>query len=161
MKKTNVLFVCLGNICRSPSAEAVMQSLVEQAGLSDQIFCDSAGTSGEHDGENADPRSIAHGKKRNYELKSISRKFVPKKDFQFFDYIVTMDDLNYRDIKNLDRNNEFSEKIFKMVEFGGSKMYPKVPDPYYGGPEGFDEVLDILEETCAGLLQKIKSDKYL
>lgn len=156
-----VVFVCLGNICRSPSAEAVMVSLVEQAGLSDKIHCDSAGTSGHHDGETADPRSIAHGKKRNYDLTSISRKFLGKKDFERFDYIVVMDDQNLKDVLQQDVDKSYRGKVFRMVDFSSSKKHNKVPDPYYTGADGFEVVLDILEDACRGLLSQIRKEHGL
>lgn len=157
MKKINVLFVCLGNICRSPSAEAVMASLVKSEMLHNHIFCDSAGTSGYHDGETADPRSIAHAQKRQFAVTSISRRLVDE-DFEKFDYIIVMDDDNLRDVKKLDSASRFSDKIFKMTDFCEKKKYTHVPDPYYKGAEGFEEVLDILEDSCHGLLKKIKSN---
>jgi protein-tyrosine phosphatase len=157
-KRIDVLFVCLGNICRSPTAEAVMTELVDKAGLSENIFCDSAGTNGLHDGERADPRSIAQGKKRGYNLTSISRKFNPSKDFESFSYIVVMDDRNLRDVRALDRNMKFQDSIFKMVDYCNKHKCGEVPDPYYGEADGFDLVIDILEDACAGLLQQIKTE---
>ena len=156
MKKINVLFVCLGNICRSPSAEAVMTALVKGEMLHQSIFCDSAGTSGYHDGETADPRSITHAQKRQYPVTSISRRILPE-DFERFDYIIVMDDENLKDVKKLDPQGQYADKIFKMTDFCEAKKYTHVPDPYYKGAEGFEEVLDILEDSCHGLLKKIKT----
>lgn len=157
----NINFVCMGNICRSPSGEAVMNAIIEKNGLSDQIKCDSSGTIGYHTGEPADARMQRHAQKRGYNLTSRARKFVPE-DFTEFDYIIAMDNANYRDIIAQDPEKQFSGKVFLMTEFcsrhgktGG------VPDPYYGGAEGFELVLDLIEDACEGLLDKIKKDHNL
>ena len=159
--KINLLFVCIGNICRSPSAEAVMRSLVEKENLSAKIVCDSVGTNGLHDGEQADPRSRADAEKRGIAVTSISRRSSVPDDFDRADYIIAMDDRNIRDLKNLDRHEKHAKKLFKLTDFSASKDWDHVPDPYYGDAEGFETVLDILEEACAGLLAKIKADHRL
>lgn len=156
----NVLFVCMGNICRSPSGEAVMNKLVKRANLSDKIECDSAGTIAHHEGENADPRMKRHALKRGYRLTSIARRFRDV-DFENFDYIIAMDKANFNDLNSFDRENKYSNKIFMMTDFAPSGKFNEVPDPYYGGPEGFENVLDILEDSCNGLLNKIKEDYNL
>ncbi|KAB2837199.1 MAG: low molecular weight phosphotyrosine protein phosphatase [Melioribacteraceae bacterium] len=152
-----VIFVCLGNICRSPSAEAVMNSLIEKKGLSGKIECDSAGTIAYHAGEPADPRMKKHALKRGYNLTSIARKFTAE-DFENFDYIIAMDRSNYTDILALDKNAEFVDKISMMTNYCTEHDDDDVPDPYYGGPQGFEHVLDLLEDATAGLLEKIKED---
>ncbi len=152
----NILFVCMGNICRSPSAEAVMKFLVEKENLSDKVFIDSAGTIGYHAGEEADARMKAHASKRGYKLTSIARQFKLS-DFEDFDYIVVMDRDNLRDILALDPSGKYRHKIFMMTDFS-SNGYEEVPDPYYGGPQGFENVLDILEDSSKGLLNKIKKE---
>lgn len=157
MPKIKVLFVCLGNICRSPAAEAVMNTLVRNEQLAQNIECDSAATSAHHEGEPADPRTIDHAKKRGHDVTSISRPFNFKKDFEEFDYIITMDDSNFKNIVNMDSKNLYRDKIFKMTDFASNKKFNHVPDPYCGGPEGFETVMDILEDSCSGLLQKIKN----
>jgi len=157
----NINFVCMGNICRSPSGEAVMNAVIEKNGLSDKIKCDSSGTLGYHTGEPADARMQRHAQKRGYNLTSRARKFVPE-DFEKFDYIIAMDNANYRDITAQDVENKFSDKVFLMTEF--CSQYEKtggVPDPYYGGAEGFELVLDLIEDACKGLLEKIKKDHSL
>lgn len=156
----NVLFVCMGNICRSPSGEAVMNKLVKRANLSDKIECDSAGTIAHHEGESADPRMKRHALSRGYRLTSIARRFRDI-DFENFDYIIAMDTANFNDLISFDRESKYSNKIFMMTDFAESGKYNEVPDPYYGGPEGFENVLDILEESCEGLLNKIKEDNNL
>lgn len=158
MDKKNILFVCMGNICRSPAAEGIMKSLVEKEGLKEKVFIDSAGTIGYHAGDTPDPRMVKHAAKRGYNLNSFARKFDLKNDFNKFDYIVTMDDDNYLDIKSLDFRGKYSDKIHKMVEFSRNIKAGEVPDPYYSGSEGFEKVLDILEDACGGLLEKIKNE---
>jgi protein-tyrosine phosphatase len=150
----------MGNICRSPSAEAVMKKLVKRAGLENEIECDSAGTIAYHEGEPADARMKRHAISRGYKLTSIARRFK-EVDFEKFDYIITMDDSNFKDLLALDYNNKYLNKIFKMTDFAKNGNYTEVPDPYYSGPEGFELVLDILEDTCAGLLEKVKEDYKL
>ncbi|MBN1301203.1 MAG: low molecular weight phosphotyrosine protein phosphatase [Melioribacteraceae bacterium] len=153
----NVLFVCMGNICRSPSGEAVMNGLIEKAGLQDKIKCDSAGTLAYHEGEQADPRMRRHALRRGYNLTSIARK-IRNIDLDKFDYIITMDKENYADVISMDYEGKYFDKIKMMTDFCTKYDADEVPDPYYGGPAGFEHVLDLLEDACAGLLEKIKSD---
>lgn len=156
----NVLFVCMGNICRSPSGEAVMNKLVKRAQLDDVIKCDSAGTIAFHEGEPADARMKRHALSRGYRLTSVARRFRDI-DFDNFDYIIAMDKANYNDLSSFDVDNKYKYKVFMMTDFAENKNYSEVPDPYYGGPEGFENVLDILEDSCTGLLNKIKEDHNL
>jgi len=158
MKKKKVLFVCLGNICRSPSAETVLKKLIKDENLEDKIEVDSSGTIDYHEGEPSDPRMQKHAAKRGYALDHIARKINPEKDFVESDYIVTMDNEIYTDVIALDTQNKFRKKIFKMSQFSGKIQFQEVPDPYYKGAEGFEEVLDILEDACKVLLEKIKDD---
>jgi len=151
-----ILFVCLGNICRSPSAEAVMQAIINKEGLQDAIKVDSAGIISWHAGEPADGRMQNHARKRGYNLTSISRPFNAEKDFDAFDYIIGMDHENMRDLKAFDPENKYSSKLFLMTDFCKNSSAKFVPDPYYGGGEGFENVLDILEDACRGLLDKVK-----
>jgi protein-tyrosine phosphatase len=157
-KKIKVLFVCLGNICRSPSAEAVFKHLVDEKGVSEKFFVDSAGTSAWHAGEKADARMRQHAKKRGINLTSISRKFAVE-DFDRFDYIIAMDRQNLEDMKQLARNQSDLEKLHMMTSFSKQFNYDHVPDPYYGGEEGFELVLDILEDTSQGLFQFLQKKK--
>jgi protein-tyrosine phosphatase len=153
-----ILFVCLGNICRSPAAEGVMKYLIEKKGLQNRIYVDSAGTIAHHAGELPDARMRRHAEKRGIDLNSRARKFDKSKDFEEFDYIVTMDDENYRNIKMLDNDNKYGEKIKKMVTFCKQMKVSEVPDPYYGGAEGFELVLNILEDGCESLLERIEDE---
>ena len=148
----------MGNICRSPSAEAVMQSIVKQQGLEQEIVCDSAGTFDYHRGKPADARMQKHARLRGYELISISRPFEDE-DFELFDWIITMDEDNYQQIKWFDQSNNYTDKIRRMKDFCSSTQVSEVPDPYYGGDHGFENVLDILEDTCQGLLEFISHKK--
>ncbi len=155
MVKKRILFVCLGNICRSPSAEAVFNGMVKTKGLANQFIVDSAGTGAYHIGEPADQRMQSHAVKRGYDLTSISRQFNPDKDFDNFDMIIAMDDQNVKSLKNKARNPSDLSKIHKMTDFRKEWEYNEVPDPYYGGDEGFELVLDLLEDSCEGLLEKL------
>ena len=156
--KKKVLFVCWGNICRSPSAEAVFSGLVDRAGLTAEIEIDSAGTIAAHAGERADSRMRKHASKRGYQLNSISRKINVDHDFEHFDYIIAMDDKNLSDLMYLARNEKDLAKLSKMTDYARDLSYSAVPDPYYGGDEGFELVLDILEDACQGLLTNIQKE---
>jgi len=147
------LFVCLGNICRSPSAEAVFTGIVNKNNAGKNFEIDSAGTSAWHAGEPADRRMQSHAIKRGYNLTSISRKFDPNSDFDHFDMIIGMDDSNMHDLKEMARNTNDLDKLYKMTDFCQTSAYNEVPDPYYGGTDGFELVLDLLEDACEGLLE--------
>ncbi|MEO0350618.1 MAG: low molecular weight protein-tyrosine-phosphatase [Cyanobacteria bacterium P01_A01_bin.15] len=153
---TRLLFVCLGNICRSPSAENIMNYLLEQRSLQTQVSCDSAGTSSYHIGSPPDGRMTAAAKKRSIQLVGQARQFTVK-DFEQFDLILAMDDSNYRNILALDTAGEYRHKVKRMCEF--CQAYPdrEVPDPYYGGADGFDYVIDLLLDACGGLLEEIEA----
>jgi len=158
MTKKKILFVCMGNICRSPAAEGIAKKILERKGLNGKIEIDSAGTLDYHTGELPDQRMIKHASKRGYVLDSSARQFNPKKDFDYFDYIVTMDDNNYSEITSLDRQNKYKDKVMKMVSFGNKIKVGEVPDPYYSGSHGFELVLDILEDSVEGLINKVEDD---
>ena len=148
----------MGNICRSPAAEGIAKKLVENRGLDGQVEIDSAGTLDYHEGELPDSRMIKNAYRRGYKLDSRARQFNPEKDFEHFDYIVTMDDDNYREITSRDIKNKYRDKVFKMVSFGNKLKVKEVPDPYYSGSDGFENVLDILEDSIEGLLNKVEDD---
>lgn len=147
-----ILFVCMGNICRSPAAEAVFRKQVSAAGLDQQIACDSAGTLDFHTGESADTRMQIAAKERGFELTSIARGFE-KSDFEKFDWIVTMDDENYRNIARLATDKASRKKIRPFCDWVSLDNVREVPDPYYGGSRGFETVLNILENGSESLLK--------
>lgn len=154
-----LLFVCLGNICRSPAAEGIMNYLIQKEGLEKKIICDSAGTSAFHAGHSADSRMREHAKRRDYLLESKSRKFRTN-DFKEFDYILTMDPQNYQDVCQLSNSEEELKKVIPITDFCVHNKVSKVPDPYYGGDRGFEEVLDILEDACLKLLIQIQTNPH-
>jgi protein-tyrosine phosphatase len=148
----SVCFVCLGNICRSPTAEAIFAKLVKDAGLEAEFHIDSAGTAGYHQGELADSRSRAAATRHGYEILSRSRKFEVS-DFETFEYICAMDEDNLRELHRIAPSLEAKSKLYLLRRF--DETAPKraiVPDPYYGGERGFDEVIEICERACRGLL---------
>ncbi len=153
--KYKILFVCLGNICRSPAAEGIMKKLIKESGLEHKISVDSAGTSGYHNGELPDRRMRQHGSKRNYNFDSLSRWFTAS-DFEEFDLIFAMDDSNYHNIMSLAPDLESQQKVHRMVEYSQKYSHDHIPDPYYSGADGFELVLDLLEDACEGLLKEVK-----
>ncbi len=151
-----LLFVCLGNICRSPSAENIMNYLIQQQGLDGQIICDSAGTSSYHIGASPDRRMRSAAARRGIKLVGEARQFDVS-DFEKFDLILAMDKENYNDILKLDRENLYRDKVRLMCDFATQHQTKEVPDPYYGGEAGFDRVIDLLLDACDGLLQETLS----
>lgn len=147
-----VCFVCLGNICRSPTAEGIMLHLVRKAGLDGQVYIDSAGTGAWHVGERADPRSRAVAHQRGFELPSIARQFQAD-DFSEFDYIIAMDRSNREHLERLGPG----ESVHMLREFDPQDpSRADVPDPYFGGDDGFEHVFDLCERACQGLLTYIR-----
>lgn len=155
--KTRILFVCLGNICRSPSAEAVFVGLIKDKGEELSYEVDSAGTYGYHKGEQADRRMQSHAIKRGYNLTSISRPFRPETDWDDFDYIIGMDDSNINKLSNMARNADDLKKLYKMTDFSKKFNHTEVPDPYYGGDQGFELVLDLLEDASEGFYEHLNN----
>ncbi|MBT7610646.1 MAG: low molecular weight phosphotyrosine protein phosphatase [Bacteriovoracaceae bacterium] len=152
MKK--VLFVCLGNICRSPAAEGIFKNLIKSRNVADLFIVDSCGTSGYHEGQKADKRMRAAAVKRGIELTSFSRA-LRSSDFEKFDYILAMDNLNYRKLLSRALTKSQSDRIYKMCDYVYDLSFDEVPDPFYGGENGFETVLDILEEGTENLLREI------
>ena len=154
-----VCFVCLGNICRSPTAEGIMNTLIQEAQLQNRILIDSAGTSAFHEGEPADPRSQKAAEERGYILSSRARAFL-KSDIQHFDYIVAMDTANRNHLLQLCASEKEKEKLHLLRDFDSdSPPESSVPDPYYGGTQGFSNVIDICERGCQGLLNNIRTQR--
>ena len=154
--KQRILFVCLGNICRSPAAEAMMQTLVDREGLSDRVYLDSAGTYGGHAGERADARMRRAASARGIDIPHRSRQ-VREEDFERFDMVIAMDDNNYEALFRLAPNREAQFKIYRFREFlRNHPDWSYIPDPYYEGHEGFELVLDLLEDGCATLVEELK-----
>jgi protein-tyrosine phosphatase len=155
-KPARVLFVCLGNICRSPTAEGVFRRYVEQAGLGDEIEIDSAGTGDYHLGEPPDERAQDAASRRGYDLSSLRARQVTRRDFETFDYLLAMDEENARSLKRL-APHEHAHKVKLFTDFGtnGARY---VPDPYSGGAQGFEHVLDLVEDAARGLLRHIESE---
>lgn len=153
-----ILFVCLGNICRSSSAEEIMRTLVKKAGLEHEIEVDSAGILSYHEGELPDSRMRMHASRRGYNLTHRSRP-VKTMDFFEFDMLIGMDDRNIQDLTDRSPDLDSLKKIHRMTDFCRTKVADHVPDPYYGGAQGFENVLDILEDACEGLLISLTPDK--
>ena len=156
MRKISVLFVCLGNICRSPAAESIFIRLLEKKGLKDGFIVDSAGTGSWHVGKKADSRMRIAADRRDINILSKARQ-ITGKDFEEFNYILAMDNSNFRniqDLKNRTASNGFAS-IKKIQDFRSVFYEQEVPDPYFGGDEGFDYVLDILEDSVKGFLESI------
>ncbi len=159
-KKVSVLFVCMGNICRSPTAEGVFKDVVKKAKLSDKIIIDSAGTHAYHIGESPDRRSQSTARKHGIELSSQKARKVLIEDFDRFDYIIAMDRSNYEDLKRLAGNDEQIKKISLFMSYSTAWNNDEVPDPYYGGSNGFEQVFEMVHSASQGLLRHIqKQDK--
>ena len=156
MKKISVLFVCLGNICRSPAAEAIFIDLIKKKGLTDGFIVDSAGTGSWHIGKKADARMRISAEKRGLNVLSTARQ-INTKDFEKFNYILAMDNSNFENINDLKNRNSSSAfaSIKNIQDFRSVFKDLEVPDPYYGGDKGFDHVLDILEDSVSGFLESI------
>ncbi|HAI10066.1 MAG TPA: protein tyrosine phosphatase [Phycisphaerales bacterium] len=148
----SVLFVCLGNICRSPAAEGVMLDVVDNAGLSDAVQVDSAGTGGWHVGNMADSRMRAAANRRGYDLQSRARQ-VTADDIEQFDLVIAMDQSNLENLKRLAVGR--ADNIHMLGEYLDADNPPDVPDPYYGGESGFDQVLDMIERACPEILKTL------
>lgn len=151
-----VLFVCMGNICRSPTAEGVFRHLVNQAGLSDQIHIDSAGTHAFHIGEPPDHRAQAAARNRNIDLSTQRARKVQSGDFEQFDYILAMDNSNVTELECISEPCQ-QDKLSLFLDFAVKPDSREVPDPYYGGDRGFEHVLDLVEAASQGLLADIRN----
>ena len=154
----SILFVCMGNICRSPTAEGVFRKLTSECeGFADLII-DSAGTIGYHAGEHPDARAIAAARKRGYDLSTIFARQIRASDFVEFDLILAMDKDNYRNLTDFatkTNNRQHIDKLKLFLEYSQQTEYTEVPDPYYGSSRGFDLVIDLIEDASSGLIKSI------
>jgi protein-tyrosine phosphatase len=153
-ESTQVLFVCLGNICRSPTAEGVFTALVERRGLAGSIVADSCGTSDWHIGSAPDTRTIAAAGERGYDLRRLRGRQVQRSDFDRYDYILAMDRSNLLQLQTMCPPH-YDGHLGLFLAFAPELAHIDVPDPYYGGTDGFEQVLDLIEAASAGLLQRI------
>jgi protein-tyrosine phosphatase len=154
-RPVRLLFVCTGNICRSPTAEGVMRALAAQAGLAEAFELDSAGTEGWHAGEAPDERSQAHALRRGFDLSALRARQVQSADFSHFDWLLALDAGHAATLKRR-CPAQWQNRIRLLMDFSPGPRGREVPDPYYGGPEGFEQVLDLVEEGCRALLQQLR-----
>lgn len=155
-EKKRLLFICLGNICRSPAAHAVMQKMVDDAHLTSSFDIDSAGIGAWHVGQLPDRRMRSHGANRGYEVNHVARQFDARHDFDLFDYIIVMDDDNYYDITQQASDDDQRAKVLRMKDyFVEHQGQSSVPDPYYGDGSAFEWALDLIEDGCRGLLEHL------
>ncbi|WP_018968614.1 low molecular weight protein-tyrosine-phosphatase [Rubritalea marina] len=150
---TRILFVCLGNICRSPAAENILRHLTHELDCAQSFEIDSAGTAGWHKGKSPDSRMSATLTERQVPVTGSARQFS-KDDFQAFDLILTMDDDNYSAVTFMDQKGKYSDKVKKFTSFCTEHQHAQVPDPYYGGQEGFNLVADMLEDGCREIIRR-------
>lgn len=152
---TKVLFVCMGNICRSPSAEGVFRHLVDEAGLSDVVGVDSAGTHDFHIGEAPDARAQASARKRGYDISHCVARQITQDDFREFDLILAMD---WENLSALQQRcpRAYHHKLMLLMRFANEFEEATIPDPYYGGVDGFGKVLDYIEDACQGVLELVR-----
>ena len=153
--KFGVLFVCTGNICRSPTAEAIFRKLAADAGIADVVTADSAGTHGYHVGDPPDPRALAAAAKRGYDLSTLRARRIEGADFQRFDLVLAMDQDHYAILERM-AGEPAGHKLKLMMSYAQRFKERDVPDPYYGGPQGFERVLDLLEDAASGLLRSLR-----
>ena len=158
MGRVRVLFVCLGNICRSPTAQGIFQSMIEEKGLEDRIEIDSAGTGDWHIGRAPDPRAQKHGLEAGYDITSLRARQVQIADFDSFDYLIAMDRQNYADLEHM-KPDGFTGHLKLLMDFTNQSEQQDVPDPYSFGAEAFRYAIELIEEGCAGLLNVIQKDQ--
>ena len=155
----NVLFVCLGNICRSPSAEGAFRALVEHEGLAGRITVDSAGTGDWHIGKPPDPRAQKASRRRGFEISGLRARQASRADFSRFDYVIAMDQDNHADLAYLCPPGE-EHRLAMLLDFAPEVDIRDVPDPYYGGAQGFEHMLDLIEIASRGLLTHIRKTHF-
>jgi protein-tyrosine phosphatase len=153
--ENSVLFVCLGNICRSPTAEGVFRHLAREAGLEDRVHIDSAGTGGYHVGAPPDARAVAAAQARGYDLGPIRARKIAPEDFEQFNLILAMDEDNLVHLRGIAPETSRA-RLGLLLDYAPGRREREVPDPYYGGRNGFEQVLDLVNEACAGLLEELR-----
>jgi len=159
MNKVSVVFVCMGNICRSPTAEAVFRHYVENAGLSRHILIDSAGTHDYHIGHPPDSRAQRAAQQRGYDMSKLRGRQVVEGDFRRFDYVLAMDKANLAILQRITpSDSNIRARLF--LEYARHHAEREVPDPYYGGTDGFERVLDMVEDAAQGLLEEIRQRHF-
>ncbi len=151
-----VLFVCMGNICRSPTAQGVFETLVQRENLAQRIKIDSAGTHAYHVGEPPDPRATEAAKRRGVDLTTQRARKVKPEDFLEFDYVLAMDSSNYEALREI-CHPDYEDRLRLFLDFAPHLGVEDVPDPYYGGPQGFERVLDLIEAASEGLLAEMRA----
>jgi protein-tyrosine phosphatase len=151
----SVLFVCLGNICRSPTAEGVFRRLARDAGLDGRVRVDSAGTGGYHIGASPDARALAAAQARGYDLSGIRARKIAPEDFELFDLILAMDEDNLLDLREVAPENPRA-RIGLLLDYAPHLGLRAVPDPYYGGRRGFEQVLDLVTDACSALVEELR-----
>ncbi|WP_148863028.1 low molecular weight protein-tyrosine-phosphatase [Marinobacter fonticola] len=154
----NVLFVCMGNICRSPTAQAVFQQRLDEAGLTGRVTVDSCGTGEWHVGKQPDPRAMEAGLRRGYDLSSLRARQIEPRDMDRFDYVLTMDSDNQRRVAALTSDNAKARPEL-FLSYATRHQEEEVPDPYYGDGDGFERVLDLIEDACDGLIRDIRENR--
>lgn len=154
MRMTKILFVCLGNICRSPTAHGIFQKMIDEAGLQEKFQVDSCGTGSWHIGHHPDERMQKAALKKGYDLSTLTARKLALKDFKQFDYILAMDTRNLADIIKL-APDQYKGRIQLFLDYADDKNLLEVPDPYYGGEQGFEHVVNLIESGCEGLFDKV------
>ncbi len=160
-KPVRILFVCMGNICRSPTAEGVFRRKIEEAGLEHAIEIDSAGTHSYHIGKAPDPRALEAAARRGIDLSSLRARQAKPVDFERFDYILAMDRDNYRELKYLAEQASGKGRLHLFLEFARDRGEEEVPDPYFGGSQGFEHVLDLIEDASEGFIEHLRREHNL
>jgi protein-tyrosine phosphatase len=156
---TKVLFVCLGNICRSPTADGIFNHIVVREKMDQKIMIDSAGTGDWHVGKAPDSRTVAAARQRGYDLSVLRARQVTARDFEEFDYVLAMDKSNLLDLQRI-KPTTYTGHLGLFLDFGTRGDYREVPDPYYGGHDGFELVLDLVEDAAQGLLNHIRKSAH-
>lgn len=159
--KVKVLFVCMGNICRSPMAEGAFRQILEGVGLAEQIYVDSAGTHSYHIGAPPDARGQATAQRRGVDLRGLRARQVSETDLTEFDYVLAMDRENFANLVGLSPDTELQRRIHLFLDFAPDLPEREVPDPYYGGPTGFERVMNLVEAAGQGLLTQIRQQHRL